>query len=138
MAHSLQILQSGCIRSDDGTAILQLAVFTNDNDDDIMTGFLLIILIPLVLFLDTNQFFITIKTLERAAGRSFDPSLSGMGIDDLAAVLHFVNINENVHPILMDVQKSLLTINVQLITHIAQLALCKYMFLLDMHKLLKL
>ncbi len=93
MAHSLQILQSGCTRSDDGTAILQLAVFTNDNDDDIVTCFLLIILIPSVLFLDTNQFFITIKTLERAAGRSFDPSLSGMGVDDLAAVLHFVNIN---------------------------------------------
>ncbi len=35
----------------------------------------------------------------------------------------------------MHVQKSLLTINVQLITHIAQFALCKYMFLLDMHKL---
>lgn len=87
--NSLQLLQSACTRSDDGTAILQLARFTNDNDDDIMTYFLLIILIPSVLFLVANLFFITIKTLERAAGRSFDPSLSGMGIDDFAAVLHF-------------------------------------------------
>lgn len=54
---SLQLLQSGCTRSDDGTAILQLARFANDNDDDIMTCFLLIILIPSVLFLVTNLFF---------------------------------------------------------------------------------